>query len=208
VGNGRYRVYGSEKGQLSRVEPQAVPYSIIVNGERKDLPAIHVRGKLSSYDTEAFVLDEPANPITLSLRMPTANFFLNHVKITFPVEKAIQQEIARSGCAAVYGIFFDFDRVVPRSESGPALKEIAEAIKDNPGWKLEIEGHTDNVGGDAYNLDLSNRRAAAVKQALVAHYQVNPGRITSQGYGASRPKAPNDTQEGRALNRRVEVCRE
>ncbi|HEV2231896.1 MAG TPA: OmpA family protein [Terriglobia bacterium] len=209
VGEGRYRhwvEYGN--GQLSRVEPQDVPYSIIVNGERKDLPAIHVKGKLGTHDTEAFVLDDPANPITLSLRMPTYNFYLNYLKITFPVAKGIQQQIAKSGCAAVYGIYFNFDSAAVRPESGPALKEVAEAIKSNPDWKLKIEGHTDNVGGDAYNLNLSNQRAAAVRQALVAHYQIDPGRVTSQGFGASRPKAPNTTPEGRALNRRVEVCRE
>jgi len=206
---GRYRhteEFG--KGQLSRVEPGDVPYSIIVNGERKNLPAIHVKGKLGTHDTEAFVLDEPANPIVLSIRMPDYNFFLNYLKITFPVEKGIQKEIAKSGCAAVYGIYFDFNSAIVRPESGPSLKEIAEAIKNNPDWKLKIEGHTDNVGGDAYNLNLSNQRAAAVRQSLVAHYHIDPGRVTSQGFGASRPKAPNNTPEGRALNRRVEVCRE
>lgn len=208
-GVGRYAKDGDQKGQLSRVEPGDVPYSIIVNGERKDLPAIHVKGKLGSHDTEAFVLDDPANPINLSWNMPEGwNFHITYLKITFPVEKGIQKEIAKSGCAAVYGIYFDFNSAAVRSESGPSLKEVAEAIKNNPDWKLKIEGHTDNVGGDAYNLNLSNQRAAAVRQALVAHYQTDPGRVTSQGFGASRPKAPNDTPEGRALNRRVEVCRE
>ncbi|MHB8652658.1 MAG: OmpA family protein [Terriglobia bacterium] len=208
-GNGRYAIVGDQKGQLSRVEPGDVPYSIIVNGERKDLPAIHVKGKLGTHDTEAFVLDEPANPITLSWNMPAGwNFHINYLKITFPVEKEIQKEIAKTGCAAVYGIYFDFNSAIVRPESGPSLKEIAEAIKNNPAWKLRIEGHTDNVGGDAYNLNLSNRRAAAAKQALETQYHIDPGRVTSQGFGASRPKAPNTTPEGRALNRRVEVCRE
>lgn len=208
-GVGRYAKDGDQKGQLSRAEPGDVPYSIIVNGERKDLPAIHVKGRLGSHDTEAFVLDDPANPITLSWNMPEGwNFHITYLKITFPVEKGIQKEIAKSGCAAVYGIYFDFNSAAVRPESEPALKEIADAIKSNPDWNLRIEGHTDNVGGDAYNLTLSNRRAAAAKQALSAQYHIDPGRVTSQGFGASRPKAPNDTPEGRALNRRVEVCRQ
>lgn len=208
-GVGRYAKDGDQKGQLSRAEPGDVPYSIIVNGERKDLPAIHVKGRLGSHDTEAFVLDDPANPITLSWNMPEGwNFHITYLKITFPVEKGIQKEIAKSGCAAVYGIYFDFNSAAVRPESEPALKEIADAIKSNPNWNLRIEGHTDNVGGDAYNLTLSNRRAAAAKQALSAQYHIDPGRVTSQGFGASRPKAPNDTPEGRALNRRVEVCRQ
>lgn len=206
--DGRYRPDPDQKGQLSRVEAQDVPYPTIVNGESKNLAAIHVKGKLAGQDAEAFVLDDPANPITLSWKQPFERFYINYLKITFPVEKGIQKEIAKSGCAAVYGIYFDFNSAIVRPESGPSLKEVAEAIKNNPDWKLKIEGHTDNVGGDAYNLNLSNQRAAAVRQALVAHYQIDPGRVTSQGFGASRPKAPNTTPEGRALNRRVEVCRE
>ncbi len=90
----------------------------------------------------------------------------------------------------------------------PVLKEIADAMITNPSWKLSVEGHTDNIGGDAYNLDLSNRRAAAVKQALGERYHIAPDRLTTVGYGASRPKESNDTLEGRARNRRVELVRQ
>jgi outer membrane protein OmpA-like peptidoglycan-associated protein len=82
------------------------------------------------------------------------------------------------------------------------------ALAKHPEWKLSVSGHTDNVGGDAYNLDLSKRRAAAVKQALVARYHIAPDHLTTDGYGASHPVDTNDTFEGRARNRRVELMRE
>jgi len=77
----------------------------------------------------------------------------------------------------------------------------------NPPWRLSVEGHTDNIGGDAYNQALSERRAAAVKQALVERYLISADRLTTVGYGSTRPKEPNDTLEGRARNRRVELVR-
>ena len=68
-----------------------------------------------------------------------------------------------------------------------------------------IEGHTDNIGSAPYNLDLSRRRAEAVKAALVAPYHVGAERLATAGYGSTHPKGPNDTIQGRALNRRVEL---
>ena len=120
----------------------------------------------------------------------------------------IEQELKQTGQAEVYGIYFDFasDKIKPESE--PVLREIADALNHNPAWKLRVEGHTDNIGGDDYNLDLSQRRAEAVKQALVTRYHIAADRLTPQGFGATRPKEPNDTLAGRARNRRVELVRE
>ena len=205
---GGYHFTDDVKGQLSRVEPDEVPYSVIVNGERKDLPTIHVKGRLSDRATEAYVIDDPANPIVLNWDMPDINFHIRYLKINFPVEKKIEQQIARTGCAAVYGIYFDFDSATLRPESDSALREIAQAVRENPAWKVVIAGHTDNIGGDAYNMTLSAHRAEAVMKALITRYQIPSDRLSSQGFGANRPKAANDTAEGRALNRRVEVCRQ
>ena len=114
----------------------------------------------------------------------------------------------QTGQAEVYGIYFDFasDKIKPESE--PVLREIADALNHNPTWKLRVEGHTDNIGGDDYNLDLSQRRAEAVKLALVTRYHIAAERLTPKGFGATRPKEPNDTLAGRARNRRVELVRE
>jgi len=205
---GGYHFIRDDKGELSRVESEDVPYSVIVNGERQDLPTIHVKGRLNDQPIEAYVIDDPADPIVLNWDMPALNFHIRYLKINFPVERKIEQQIARTGCAAVYGIYFDFDSATVRAESDSALSEIAQAVRENPAWKVNIAGHTDNIGGDAYNMTLSGRRAEAVKQALITRYQIPADRLSSQGFGAKQPKAPNDSDEGRALNRRVEVCRQ
>jgi len=94
-----------------------------------------------------------------------------------------------------------------RSESEPVLHEIADALKAHPEWTLIINGHTDNIGGDALDLDLSRRRAAAVRRALVERNKIADSRLTTNGFGASQPKESNETDRGRALNRRVELER-
>lgn len=199
---------GLKKGTFNRVEEQDVPYSIIVNGDQKDLPSIHAKASMGDQPYEAWVLDDAANPIVLKIINPKINWHITFVKITFPVEKKIEQDLAEKGRAEIYGIYFDFNSATLRPESAPVLKEISEALKDNPAWKIKIDGHTDNVGGDAYNLRLSQRRAEAVKQALITQYGISPERMTPEGFGASRPKATNTTIEGRALNRRVELVRQ
>lgn len=88
------------------------------------------------------------------------------------------------------------------------LREISEALRKHPEWKLTINGHTDNVGGDAFNLDLSKRRSGAVRIALSETYHIDPARLSTAGFGASQPKESNATVEGRAKNRRVELVRQ
>ena len=93
------------------------------------------------------------------------------------------------------------DRILERSY--PLLNEVARALLDNPKIKVSIEGHTDNQGSDSYNQDLSERRAASVRQYLIVQ-GIEASRMTSQGFGESRPIDDNRTAEGRAANRRVE----
>ncbi|MFL5492748.1 MAG: OmpA family protein [Gemmatimonadales bacterium] len=87
----------------------------------------------------------------------------------------------------------------PRYRLGPGRDPFPE-------WKLAIEG-TDSIASDRFNLELSQRRAAAVKTALTGKYAIDAGRLTTAGYGESRPVDRNDTPEGRARNRRVELVR-
>jgi outer membrane protein OmpA-like peptidoglycan-associated protein len=108
----------------------------------------------------------------------------------------------------VYGIYFHFSSDRLRPESAPVLEKIGAILQKNPDWKLNITGHTDNIGGDASNLELSRKRAAAVKTALVGRFHIVPARLTTGGMGASQPQAGNDTPEGRARNRRVELTRQ
>ena len=120
--------------------------------------------------------------------------------------KVTEQEIKIELSADV---LFDFDKADLRSEAGPALDKVAEVLKGYPAATTLIEGHTDSVGGDRYNQRLSERRAAAVKQALAARGVT--GAMATRGWGRTRPVVPNttpegrDDPEGRQKNRRVEI---
>jgi outer membrane protein OmpA-like peptidoglycan-associated protein len=101
-------------------------------------------------------------------------------------------------------IFFDLDKSELKEQSIPELQELAAFLEKNPKVKVEISGHTDNQGEDAYNLELSQRRADAVKEYLTTKAGIEQKRIQTKGYGATNPIAPNETEEGRAKNRRTE----
>lgn len=98
---------------------------------------------------------------------------------------------------------FELDKAIVRAIYGDELHAVANAMKAQDDIVLVLEGHTDSTGTDAYNQNLSDRRAKAVKAKIVEDYGINPSRITTVGYGESRPVADNATVEGRALNRRV-----
>lgn len=111
--------------------------------------------------------------------------------------------IDETGSISLYGIYFDTDRTDLKPESEPTLREIAALLDAQPRLAVLVVGHTDSQGSHEYNLDLSARRAAAVKAALVAGFGIDAGRLATAGAGMMAPVATNDTQEGRALNRRV-----
>jgi outer membrane protein OmpA-like peptidoglycan-associated protein len=126
-------------------------------------------------------------------------------KIVFVNASQMEQAIAESGKVALYGILFDFDKDVVKPDSKPQLDEIAKLMQGKPDLKLKVVGHTDNQGTAEYNLDLSQRRAANVVAALTSSYGISADRLTAEGAGLTQPIAPNDTEEGRAKNRRVEL---
>ena len=101
-------------------------------------------------------------------------------------------------------VYFDTGRADVKKGAAERVARIAEALAGAPDRKLIVEGHTDSTGSTATNEKLSNLRAEAVKAILVAH-GVSPDRIETHGYAATKPVASNDTAEGRAENRRVEV---
>ena len=112
--------------------------------------------------------------------------------------------ISNEGRIALYGIYFDFNKADVKSESAPTLDQMTKLLKDNPSLKLLVVGHTDNIGNFPFNMDLSQRRAAAVVAALNAR-GVAKERLTSAGVSFASPIASNKTEEGRAKNRRVEL---
>lgn len=119
------------------------------------------------------------------------------------LEKAVESE----GRVNIDAIFFTVDSANLRPESDVALSAIADVMRRQPTWKFSVQGHTDSQGGGPHNLDLSNRRAASVKSALVSRFGIAADRLTSVGYGLTKPVADNVTLAGRARNRRVELVR-
>jgi outer membrane protein OmpA-like peptidoglycan-associated protein len=101
---------------------------------------------------------------------------------------------------------FDFDKSVVKEGSHADIKSLADFMKQYPQTTTVVEGHTDAIGSDAYNQGLSERRANAVRDVLVEQHGIETSRVSAVGYGESRPVADNDTESGRAINRRVEAA--
>lgn len=122
--------------------------------------------------------------------------------------KEIATNIGRDGKQVIYGILFDTDKADIKPDSKPQLDEMAALMKANPALKVHIAGHTDNQGTVEHNLGLSQRRADAVVRALSTQYGIPAARMTGRGLGPFAPVATNDTEDGRAKNRRVEIVKQ
>ena len=111
------------------------------------------------------------------------------------------------GCPLSFtlNIEFDFDKADIRPQYDAELKKAAEFIEKYPAPKILIAGHTDNRGDAQYNLQLSQRRAEAVRQYLIDHFNIDANKLVAKGYGETQPIADNATEAGRQKNRRVEV---
>ncbi|MBP0466027.1 DUF4892 domain-containing protein [Roseomonas sp. PWR1] len=128
-------------------------------------------------------------------------------RIVFVDAAQMDRSIAATGRVALYGIAFDTDRAEPRAESRPTIEEIAKYLRANPSVAVIVTGHTDSQGGFEHNVDLSRRRAAAVIAALTRDHGIAAARLTPFGAGMAAPVAANDSERGRAQNRRVEIVR-
>jgi OOP family OmpA-OmpF porin len=121
---------------------------------------------------------------------------------------SMASSIKETGKVALYGIYFDTGKSVLKPESLKTLEEIAKLLKADPALKLYVVGHTDNVGSFDANIKLSQERAAAVVNALVTQHSVSAASLKACGDGPTAPVASNDKEEGRALNRRVELVKQ
>lgn len=119
----------------------------------------------------------------------------------------LAEQLAKSGSVALEGITFDTAKAVIKAESKPVLDQIGALLTRDASLRLEIQGHTDNVGAPTTNLTLSQQRAEAVKKYLIDTHGIAAARLTTAGFGDTRPIADNTTEEGRARNRRVELHR-
>jgi len=139
---------------------------------------------------------------------------VNTVKVAAMDEKMVVVKAAEmddslksAGRVALYGIYFDTNKAEVKAESGPTLDQIATLLKEDPAMKLIVTGHTDNVGGFEFNRDLSTRRAQAVVAELTAKHGIAPDRLFPFGVSFASPVASNDSEPGRAKNRRVELVK-
>jgi outer membrane protein OmpA-like peptidoglycan-associated protein len=128
-------------------------------------------------------------------------------KMAFVNAAEMSRSLADSGKIALYGIYFDTDKDTVRPDSQGTLQEIAKLLTANRSLKVSVVGHTDNQGKPDYNLDLSRRRAAAVVRELTTKYGIGADRLGSFGCGFYAPVASNDTEDGKAKNRRVELVK-
>lgn len=191
---------------LTRVETESVPFKLILNDEPVEVATVHA---LWHSEHEFWILDNAENPLVLRLSY-NGNIYWDVVKLSFPTDATaarIEQDLSKQGRTVVYGVYFDFASDSIKEESELMLREIADVMTKNPAWRLAVEGHTDNFGGTEANLQLSQRRAAAVAKALGERYKIPSTRLEPAGFGETKPKATNETLEGRALNRRVELVR-
>jgi outer membrane protein OmpA-like peptidoglycan-associated protein len=218
---------------LHRVEAANLAVPVLLNDQRVELPALHAMCPLDDgEEAHIYYLDQPANPLTLAFQLGPLSSRLQTIKIMLPPsakEEApapgapssgggggggggggsqMEATLAEKKPVEIYGIYFDFNKAIIKPESEVVLQQIAGIMQKNRDWKLDVRGHTDNIGDDNFNLGLSQRRAAAVKDALVTRYKIAPDRLATSGYGASQPIETNKTMEGRARNRRVELQRE
>jgi OOP family OmpA-OmpF porin len=132
-----------------------------------------------------------------------------------PMEAAVVPRAASAMEAAIVekgrvtlNVEFDFDKSVIKKKYYEEIAKLAVVMKKYPDLKITLEGHTDNVGGLAYNEKLSQRRVDAVKKHLVEKFGIEASRLNAKGYGEIRPIASNATKEGRQKNRRVEAAAE
>lgn len=203
------------EGELILTE-KSVKLQVLIENQVVPTPAVRAKGVFGAAPREAvadfYFLDNKNNPMMLQSQIQFSwekqPRLERVVKVTAGAsqQQAMQQSLATLRKYDVYGILFDFGSARIRPETASLIADIAATMKSNPTWKLQVNGHTDSIGGDAANMKLSSERAAAVMAELI-RLGTAADRLKSAGLGETMPKADNGTLEGRALNRRVELVR-
>ncbi|MEN3040096.1 MAG: OmpA family protein, partial [Bacteroidia bacterium] len=131
----------------------------------------------------------------------SGHFDLSHTDTAYHLIVPLER-VQKGARLILRNIFFDFDKATLRPESEIELIEVVRLLRENPLWRVEVQGHTDSIGSTAYNQKLSQQRAESVREYLIQR-GIAAERITARGYGATRPVGDNRTEAGRALNRRT-----
>jgi len=156
-------------------------------------------------DLDIFIINLPKEkPLLISDEKEYVAWQNQPIKLSDTIKQSIIKESEKLKNEIVLNnIFFDFNKASLRPESKTELENLIKLMNDNPNIKIEISGHADNIGSSAYNQKLSESRAKAVVDYLIEH-GIERSRLSHMGYGFDKPIAPNDTKEGRQINRRVE----
>lgn len=177
-----------------------------LNSVRRLLSASNGTGE----DGRVFVFDDEDRALIDSLVSELAEADDGTEDDTFPdllvqpTAEEIERTILETGLFRAIDVNFEFDRSVLLPSATPTLDAVADVLVRYPELRIEIAGHTDSVGSEPYNQALSERRAESVRVYLLENFDIAPDRLTSVGFGETRPLMPNTSQTERALNRRVE----
>ena len=174
--------------------------AVLVN-ERK--VKIHALKGQTPKGWTVWVLDNPGFPIIVKITTNFMNWVVDSFTLPGAAATNVVEQLKQKGIATTHNILFAFNSSELTDQSKPVLNSLAEYLKANPVVRVEVQGHTDNVGGAGFNLKLSQARAGSVKKYLEEQGGIQSSRLTTAGLGLTRPIAPNTTPEGRALNRRV-----
>lgn len=214
----RFRMFAfREEGSGIMARTDVVRFPVLINGRRVELPAVRAQGKLTLGGAQApfemVIYDHPRHPLALRLAhggrgegFPFEPRFAREIVRIDYSDQGMRAALERDCRVEVAGIYFDFNRDSLKPESDRALETMAGLLRGMGGREMVIEGHTDDVGTESYNDDLSARRANAVLEALVSGHGVAPGRVSTRGMGEKKPIESNETIAGRARNRRVELA--
>ena len=195
-----FRTWDNEKTKFAHVAlwRQNARLRVYVNGEKIwDIPRAF--DGTNRYNTLTFAYG--------GSNKPDDAYFLSNIRMAIGAPDT-RNKLITEGKFVTRGILFDVNSDKIKSESAGALKEIGTILKENPNVKVEIIGHTDADGDDKSNLDLSKRRAAAVKAYLVKEFSISADNLSTDGKGESVPVDKNTTVEGKANNRRVEFIKQ
>jgi outer membrane protein OmpA-like peptidoglycan-associated protein len=201
------------RGTLTRIGSGSVPFPLLVNGQRVNVPALRLQGKFTaraeSWAPQLWVLAQRDHPLILELEDSVRVFQTVRADLGGAAEegaRSLEGSLTRSCRVEVPGIYFESASAALDPASDETITALARMLARHPDWTVTIEGHTDSIGTSAANAALSGRRANAVR-ARLASQGVALSRLRAVGYGQTRPRESNATIAGRARNRRVELLR-
>ncbi len=203
--------YHNEKDKMADGDSDISP---VLNDELTHVIIWVQKARMRIYHKGLKVIDLPTimytpndfNRLRFSLWSSGGQPLLSNIRITTAAPDT-RSKLLTEGKLISYGIYFDVNSDKIKPESKGAVNDIAKVLSENPDVRIRIDGHTDSDGDNANNLDLSKRRAASVKNMLVADYAIDKSRIETDGFGETKPVAENSTSEGKAKNRRVEFIK-